>query len=208
MGEADDRPPGPQTGDRRRCSAGEGRDEDRAGSERLGDVAGGVRHRLADRRLLVGRGDLVAVVEARFDGARDPVHELHCLTGVLADRGLAGEHDRGGAVEDGVRDVRGLGPCRLRLVDHRLEHLRRGDHRLAALERLEDDPLLEQRHLGRADLDAQVATSDHHRVRLDQDVVEHGHRLGLLDLRDHLAGRARRLDQSSERAHVGRGANE
>ena len=35
-----------------------------------------------------------------------------------------------------------------------------------------------------------------------EDVVEHGDRLGLLDLRDHVRGRARRLDQCLQRLHV------
>ncbi len=57
-------------------------------------------------------------------------------------------------------------------MDHRLQHLRRGDHRLAALERLVDDPLLEQRNVRSADLDAEIASRDHHGVRFGEDLVE------------------------------------
>ena len=42
----------------------------------------------------------------------------------------------------------------------------------------------------RADLDAEVAARDHHRVRLGEDLVERVDRLGLLDLRDHARVRA------------------
>ena len=98
----------------------------------------------------LGLRDLVPVAETRLDGPRDPVHVRHRLDGILADRRLAREHHRGRAVEDRVRDVARLRARRLGRVDHRLEHLRRGDHRLPALERAQDDPLLEERHRDRA----------------------------------------------------------
>ena len=79
---------------------------------------------------------------------------------------------------------------------------------LPVLERTEDDPLLQQRHFGGADLDAEVAARDHHGVRLGEDLVEGGDRLGLLDLRDHPRVRAARLDQRPERPDVGGGADE
>ncbi len=204
----DDRPARAQPRDRRRRAAGEGRHEDRPCLERLGDVARGIRHRLPDRRLLLRLRDLVPVAEARLDRAGDSVHVGDRLERELADRGLAGEHQRAGAVEDGVRDIRSLGARRLRRMDHRLEHLRCRDHRLPALERTQDDPLLQQRHLGRADLDAEVAARDHHAVREAEDVVESRDCLGLLDLRDHVGGRPGGLDQRLQRLHVGGGTNE
>jgi len=69
-------------------------------------------------------------------------------------------------------------------VDHRLEHLRRCDHRATCLARARDHVLLDQRHLRDADLDAQIAARDHHRVRCVDDRVEIGDCVGLLDLRD------------------------
>ena len=118
-------------------------------------------------------GDLVAVAEARLDRARDPVHRPHRLDRVLADRRLAGEHHRRGAVEDRVRDVARLGARRLGRVDHRLEHLRRGDHRLAALERREDDPLLQQRHRRPAPISTpRSPRATITRVGLGEDLVE------------------------------------
>jgi hypothetical protein len=71
------------------------------------------------------------------------------------------------------------------VVDHRLEHLRGCDRRLPVLERAQDDPFLDERHGGRADLYAQVAARDHDRVRDADDRVQVLERLGFLDLRDH-----------------------
>jgi len=99
-----------------------------SGAERFSEVAGAVGHRLADGRLLAGVGQLVPVTEARLDRERDPVHRRHRLDRVFADGRLAGEHQGRRAVEDRVGHVARLGPRRLGLVDHRLEHLRRRDH--------------------------------------------------------------------------------
>ena len=53
-----------------------------------------------------------------------------------------------------------------------------------------------------ADLDAEVAAGDHHRVGLVEDVVERVDRLGLLDLRDHAARRAGCRDELPQLADV------
>jgi hypothetical protein len=92
--------------------------------------------------------------------------------------------------------------------NHRLEHLRRGDHGLPALQRPRDDPLLQERNERRADLDAEVAARNHDRVGLDEHVVECVDRLRLLDLRDHVRMRARLLDQRLQVPHVGGGTHE
>ena len=67
--ERDDRAARPEPRDRRRRATRERRHEDRLRAERLREVARGVRHRAADRRLLERRRQLVAVAEARLDGA-------------------------------------------------------------------------------------------------------------------------------------------
>ena len=141
--EREDQPAGTEPRHRRGRPAREGRDEDRLGAQRFRDVAGRVRHRLADGRLVARLRQLVPVVEARLDGARDAVHVRDRLDRELAHRGLAGEHERRAAVEDRIRDIARLGPGRIGVVDHRLEHLGRGDHRPCALERGQDDPLLD-----------------------------------------------------------------
>src|SRR2546422_7979770 len=70
--------------------------------------------------------------------ADDPVHGTHRLERELPRRGFGREHHGVGAVEDGVRHVRGLRPRGARMVGHRLEHLRGRDDRLAAPVRLPD----------------------------------------------------------------------
>jgi hypothetical protein len=132
--QGDDRASRTQARDRGRSAACERRNEHGRGSERLGEVTGCVRHRVADRRVFDRLGDLMPVTEARLDRTRDAIHRLHRLHWVLAHRRLAGEHDRRRAVQDRVGDVTRLGTCRLGVVDHRLEHLRRSDHGLPPVE--------------------------------------------------------------------------
>ena len=82
-------------------------------------------------------------------------------------------------------------------MHHRLEHLRRGDNRLPALERRGDDPLLDERHHRDADLDAEVAARDHDRVRFAQYRDERVDGFGLLDLGDHVRLRAGLLEEGA-----------
>ena len=128
---------------------------------------------------------MVVVVAARLDRERDRDQGLDRLDRVLPDGGLARQHHRRGAVEHGVRDVRRLGARRLGALQHRLEHLRRRDHGLARSTAEPDDPLLHERHVGGADLDAEIAARDHQPVGGRDDRIELLDRLGLLDLRDH-----------------------
>ena len=144
----------------------------------------------------------MAVVHRRLDGSGDAVHRPHRLDRVGTDRGLRGHHHRRGAVEDRVRDVACLGPGRLGVLDHRLEHLGRGDHGLPGLEAARDDLLLQHRHHLGADLDAEIATGDHQPVGLGEDLVERLDRLRLLDLRDHAGDGAALLDDLLQLADV------
>src|SRR5438034_1319911 len=104
-----------------------------------------------------------------------------------------GRSGRRRATADAVR----LGARRLGVMNHGLEHLGRGDGGLSAVERAEDDPLLYERHLGHADLDPQIATGDHDRVGLVEDVLERVDRFLQLDLRDDPGPRARLLESCS-----------
>ena len=113
-------------------------------------------------------------------------HGPHHFGGVVTDRRLAGQHHRVGAVEDGVGDVAHLGTGRRRRRDHRLEHLRRGDHRDADLDTVPDDLLLEMRNVLDRTVDAEVATSDHHHVGGSDDLGEAIDRRARLDLGDQL----------------------
>ena len=195
-----------------------GRDEDRLRAERLGEVAGRVRHRLADVGSSSALRQLVAVAEARLDRARDPVHRTRPPR-----PGTRRPPSRPRASPPRCRRgsrSRRRSPRRAsarRACDHRLEHLRRGDHRLPALERAQDDPLLQQRHRRPAPIStprsprATITASASARI-----VVERVDRLGLLDLRDHArrasrpasisvaAGRARRPRSARTRARRSR----
>src|SRR5690625_7895262 len=66
-------------------------------------------------------------VATTFDLACDPDHRFGGEEWVASDRGLAGEHDGVGPIEDGVGDIASLGAGWARRLDHRLEHLGRGD---------------------------------------------------------------------------------
>ena len=121
---------------------------------RSAPVGGSAAHALArppaQRRV---DGD-AAALPLRLHLAGDPVHRPHRLERVVAHRRLRREHDRVGAVEDRVGDVGRLGAGGPRRVDHRLEHLGGGDHRLAVQVGLADDLLLHQRHFLERQLDA------------------------------------------------------
>ena len=117
---------------------------------------------------------------------RDPVHGLHRLQRVLAHRGLGREHDGVGAVQDGIGHVGRLGPGGPGRVDHRLQHLGGGDHRLAVQARLADDLLLDQGHFLERELHPEIAARHHDGVRRVQDAAQILERGVLLDLGDQL----------------------
>ena len=169
---------GPVRGERRRRAPAPRDDDHRARPQPLREDArgGGERLRLAARDAL--RGGRLRLL----GGERDAGHRRDGLDGVGADGGLAGEHHGVRAVEDGVGDVARLGARRDGALDHRLQHLRRGDDGEARLKRVGDDALLEERHALRRHLDAEVAARDHHRVGRGEDLVEVLDGEGMLDL--------------------------
>ena len=151
------------------------------------------------QRLELGR--LVVLADVVLGLLDDPRHGLDDQDGVLAGGGLAREHQGVGAVEDGVGDVGRLGAGGARLLDHRLEHLGRHDHRLAGEAAGGDDLLLQHGDGVERHLDPEVAAGDHQAVGRVGDLVEvldRGLALDLGDDRDPPAGlrhhRADRLD--------------
>ena len=72
-------------------------------------------------------------------------HGSNGLYRVLADRGLAGQHDSGGAVVNCVCNVGNLCTGRARVLCHGLEHLSGGNNALAAGDAGLDDVLLDLR---------------------------------------------------------------
>ena len=124
---------------------------------------------------------LQAVLLGRIDDAR---HRLHDDDRVLAHARLTREHDRVGAVQDGVGDVAGLGARGNRVVDHRLEHLRRDDDGLGHAAAEFDGALLHDRNGFQRQFDAQIAAGDHDSVECVDDLLEVVDGLRLLDLGD------------------------
>ena len=116
------------------------------------------------------------------------------------------QHHGIGAVVDGGRDVGRLGPRRRRRLDHRFEHLRRDDHRLAGRRQSADQLLLPAGHVLRRDLDAEIAARHHDARRPARTMSSmRVERRRLLDL-GHDAGAA--LDQALRLDHVGRPLHE
>ena len=93
-------------------------------------------------------------------------------------------------------------------MDHRLEHLRRGDDGLAELRGAPDRVLLHERHGRDTGLDAVVAAGDHDAVRRGDDLVEVFVGLDLLDLGDRPAAPAEVRRACAQLLDVGRRAHE
>ena len=70
-----------------------------------------------------------ARLELALGAQAHAAHRGDGLVRMLAGRGFLRQHHRVGAVEHGVGDVEHFGARRDRRLDHRLHHLRRGDHR-------------------------------------------------------------------------------
>ena len=95
-----------------------------------------------------------------------------------------GKHHGVRPVEDGVRHVGRFRPRRPAGVNHRIEHLRRGDDRNPGLLARPDDSLLNHRHVLHRTLDAEVAARDHHAVCRVYDLFKVIDRTAALDFGD------------------------
>jgi hypothetical protein len=127
---------------------------------------------------------------------------------MVSDRGLPGQHDRVGPVEYRIGDVRGLRTGRPALIDHGVEHLRRGDDGGARVLALPDDALLYQGDVLEGALDAEIPAGDHHAVGRVDDPTEILDRVGALDFRDDRDVRPVALDHLAHREHVAAIPNE
>ena len=132
------------------------------------EVVGGVRRGLADglgdgevaAALLAAVGVLVSLMLRSASTTMRAIIDDR-LDRVLAHGRLAGEHHGVGAVVNRIGHVGDLGARGARILDHRLQHLRGRDHRLAELGGAADDVLLNRRNLLRRHLHAQVAARHH-----------------------------------------------
>ena len=111
-------------------------------------------------------------------------HGLQRLDGVLARGGFTGEHDRAGAVVDGVGHVGDLGTGRAGVDDHGIQHLGSGNADLTGAHGAVDQVLLDGRDLGKVDLNAHIAAGNHDAVGHSQNLVDVVDALLVLDLRD------------------------
>ena len=153
---------------------------------------------------VMGAGDQVVLLRL----AADAVHGLDHLDWPGAHRGLGGEHDGVGAVEDGVGDIKDLGAGRHRVFDHRLHHLRGGDHHGVEGAGAVAQVLLPRRQLGVADLDPQVAAGDHDGVGGGDDLLGGSQGLGAFDLGEDAAPPAGGGEQVTGLVDIGGAADE
>ena len=119
-----------------------------------------------------------------LDGLDDAGHRSNRFHDVLAHGGLAGQHDRVGAVEHGVRDVGCFGSGGTGVLDHRFEHLGRDDDRLGVGARNLNGTLLHQGHLFERQLHAEITAGNHDRVEGQHDRLEVVDGFRLLELGD------------------------
>ena len=170
---ADDRPARAQARDRRGGAAAEGRDEDRLRLERLGDVAGGVRHRLPDRRVRRSpRGS-----RAGSRGCGSTARAIRSMTATastgyspiaVSPESISAEVPSRIAFATSVASAR-VGSAWSIIDSSICVAVITGFPRSSALEMIRFCSSGTER---RADLDAEVAARDHHRVGLGEDLVE------------------------------------
>src|SRR5690606_12665251 len=95
-----------------------------------------------------------------------------------------------------------LGPGGPRVVHHGLQHLRRGDDRLAVAVAHFDHVLLDQRHVLRRDVHAQIAAGHHDAVALLDDLLQVLHALAVFDFGDDRLVAAALADHFAHGPHV------
>ena len=154
------------------------------------EVVGGVHGRQGDAFVATLEGGVQAVAgllagRVLFSAQADAGHGLNGFDRVRTCSTFSRQHHRVGIVQHGVGHVGHFGTGRHRVLDHRLHHLGRHDHRFVVAAGVLDDLLLDGDQLGVADFHAQVATGDHDGVGCEDQLVEGlvvGHRFGAFDL--------------------------
>ena len=118
-----------------------------------------------------------------FDVLDDARHGFHNQRWVVPHTRFSRQHQGIGAIEHRIGDVARLCARGTAGGDHRLQHLRRDNHRLSCLPAQLDRPLLNERYLLYRKFDTEVSPSDHDSVERLDDLFQILHRLGLFDLR-------------------------
>src|SRR5690606_12196694 len=169
---------------RRRTGAGNA--HDRLHSEILGGIGRGQGDRLCDGLSYPGPQvrEVRRVVRYLFRTAGDAVHYPNNARRMDADRRLTRKHDRIGTLEYRVADVRHLGPCRPWAAHHGIEHLGSRNDDLSLAVALGNYLLLDDRHVFRRHLTAEVAAGYDDTVRRIDNLVDVGHAFGIFNLGD------------------------
>ena len=126
------------------------------------------------------------------------VHGFHRLHRILARRRLAGEHNGGGAIVNGVGHIGDLRAGGAGIFNHGIQHLGRRDDRLSAGHALGDHILLNNGDLGEVDLHAHIAAGHHDAVRRVQNLRQIADALLIFDLRNDADARAGLIQQASQ----------
>src|SRR5438876_5779979 len=166
-----DRPgPGPEQRSELSHVAVPGEDENAFRLEFVGHDHGGADNLLA---FVLQFGMLgVAGAAAALDALGDSVQHLDAFERVFSDGGFAGEHDRVGLLEYGIGDVGHLGAGRHRVLDHRLQHVRGDDDRLAVPDAGLDGSALDDRQFFVGTFDTEITTGNHDAVAGIDEVVK------------------------------------
>ena len=190
--------------------AGLGEDGDRAHRQIFGGVRDGFANGFGDGEsvMLAAAAELHEVRHVAFGFDHDARHDRHRLARILAAGGFGREHDGIGAVENGVGHVAGFGARGARILDHRLEHLRGGDDRLAPSGGAADHMLLDDGNFFGRHFDAEIAAGDHDSVSDFEDFFQMIDGLRLFELGDDWDIAAVRGDDALYLGDVGGGAHE
>ena len=120
---------------------------------------------------------------------------------MLARGRLAGEHDGARAVVNRVGNVGRFCTGRARVLNHRIQHLRRGDNRLARRNAALNQLLLQARHILQRHFYAQIAARHHHAVHHAENLVNVLHALHVLNFGNNVDGMAVILLQDVTNLH-------
>ncbi len=142
-----------------------------------------------------------------FRRLADAGHRLDRFHRVLACRRFRRQHDRVGAIEHRIGDVGHFGAGGYGVDDHRLHHLRGGDHHTIHFARHADHAFLQRGHGGIADFHCEVAARHHDAVGGAQNFRQRRNRLDPLDLGDErglvVVGLAGDVGELPRQLHVG-----
>ena len=135
--------------DHTRRGAGLGHSNNGAGPQIMGRGHGGVADGAGDVRLgaVFALAEAALIVNAGLGPQSDPRHGLHGFQRIHTRGGLAGEHNGAGAVVDSVGHVGGFRTSGAGVLHHGIQHLGRGNGRLARRVALLDEHLLQHGHL-------------------------------------------------------------